>query len=295
MNVRPSLGFIGAGKVGTTLARLLFEKGYEILVVHSRHVEHAARLADAVGAKVAATAEEVIAATDLTFLTLPDDVIGGLVAQLSSITVNGKAIVHTSGVHEVEVLEALVGQGAMVGSLHPIFPFAEIDESIRRLPGAAFGMQAEAPLLQDWLQTIISALDGQSLVIGKRQKALYHAALVFASNYSVTLYAIAHQLLTQIGAESEFSSLALNTLMAGMVRNLQVMGIPNALTGPLIRGDVGTIEAHLGALQRANPTLADLYTQLAIQSLSLAAAQGVNTGQVESLLRKKMDDADNHT
>ena len=152
--MRPALGFIGVGKVGTTLARLLFERGYEIRVVHSRNVEHAARLADAVGAKMGSTAEEVITATDLTFLTVPDDIISECVSLLSSLSLGGKAIVHTSGVHEAEVLEALVAQGAMVGSLHPIFPFAEIDESIRRLPGAAFGMQAESPLLQEWLQTI---------------------------------------------------------------------------------------------------------------------------------------------
>ena len=122
-----------------------------------------------------------------------------------------------------------------------------------------------------------------------------HSALVFASNYGVTLYAIAERLLMQIGAESEVSSLALNTLISGMVRNLQVIGIPDALTGPVVRGDVGTIEAHLEALQLFDPTLAALYRQLAIQTLPLATRRGVDTGLIETFLRKKMDDADNHT
>jgi predicted short-subunit dehydrogenase-like oxidoreductase (DUF2520 family) len=156
-------------------------------------------------------------------------------------------------------------------------------------------VQTESQVLHHWLRDIVGALDGRMLVISVGQKALYHSALVFTSNYGVTLYAIAQQLLMHIGAEREVSSLALNTLTAGMVRNLQVMGTPDALTGPLVRGDVGTIEAHLTVLQLFNPTLADLYTQLAIQTLPLAAARGVDTGLIEALLRKKMDDAANHT
>ena len=295
MIVRPSVGFIGAGKVGTTLARLLFARGFMISCVYSRSTSHAEILADAVHAKVAASAGEVVRSADLTFLTVPDDAIGEVAATLVTTQLSGKAVVHTSGVQESSVLNSLVVYGAMVGSLHPIFPFADIEQSLIGLPGAVFGLQADSQPLQDWLKAIISALDGQTLMIATGQKALYHSALVFASNYCVTLYAIAQQLLTHMGAEREVSALALNTLTAGMVRNLQMMGIPDALTGPLVRGDVGTIEAHLAALQLFNPTLANLYTQLAIQTLPLAAARGADTGLIEVLLRKKMDDAHNHT
>ncbi|MBA3873709.1 MAG: DUF2520 domain-containing protein [Anaerolineae bacterium] len=295
MIARPSLGFIGIGKVGTTLARLLFARGFSVPCVYSRSASHAGILANTVRAKVAASAEEVVRSTDLIFLTVPDDAIAEVAARLAITQLNGKAVVHTSGVQESSVLNSLVVHGAMVGSLHPIFPFADIEQSVMGLPGAVFGVQVDSQTLQDWLKDIVNALDGQTLMIAAGQKALYHSALVFASNYGVTLYAIAQQLLTHMGAEKEVSTLALNTLTAGMVRNLQVMGIPDALTGPLVRGDVGTIEAHLAALQLFNPTLANLYTQLAIQTLPLAAARGADTGLIEVLLRKKMDDADNHT
>ena len=295
MTERPTLGFIGAGKVGTTLALLLFARGFIISGIYSRGVDRAEGLARAVGAKAAASAEELISSADLTVLTVPDDAIGKIAVILSHKDLTGKAVVHTSGVHEAGILDVLAARGAMVGSLHPIFPFADIEQAVTGLLGAAFGIQVESPLLSDWLSEIINALDGRTLKIGRGQKALYHSALVFASNYGVTLFAIAQHLLTQIGAESEVSSLALNTLMAGMVRNLQVMGIPDALTGPLVRGDVGTIDAHMAALQLVNPILADLYRQLAIQTLLLVTARGLDTGQMETLLRKKMDDADNHT
>ncbi len=295
MPERPTLGFVGLGKVGVTLARLLFARGYVIRSVYSRSASRAEVLADEIGANVATSAEEVAASVDLIFLTVLDDVVGEVAATFSQVELSGKAIVHTSGVHEASVLEALVGRGVMIGSLHPIYPFAEVEQSVRELSGAAFGIQTESPILLRWLKELVRSVDGQTLIIGAGQKALYHSALVFASNYGVTLYAIAERLLAHIGAESEVSSLALNTVIAGMVRNLQVMGTPKALTGLLVRGDVGTIEAHLAALQQFNPTLANLYTQLAIQTLPLATAQGVDTGLIEALLRRKMDDAANHT
>jgi predicted short-subunit dehydrogenase-like oxidoreductase (DUF2520 family) len=295
MMMRPAVGFIGVGKVGTTLARLLFAHGFIIQSVYSLSVNHAEGLARLVGAKGAASAGEVIASSDLTFLTVPDDAIREVTTAVATTELAGKAVVHTSGVYEADVLDGLAARGAMIGSLHPIFPFADIEQSVKGLPGAVFGMQAESPRLHDWLNAIVSALDGQALTITAGQKALYHSALVFASNYGVILYAIAQRLLLHIGAEKEVSSTALNTLTAGMVRNLQAMGIPDALTGPLVRGDIGTIETHLAALQHLDPMLVDLYTQLALHTLPLAAARGVDTGLIEALLRKKMDDAANHT
>lgn len=293
--MRPILGFIGVGKVGTVLARLLYVRGFTVGAIYSRNTINAEVLGHIVSAKVACSLTDVATMADLIFLTVSDDAIGLVAAELADLALKGKAVVHTSGVHEAAVLSGLERFGALAGSLHPIYPFANVEQSIAGLPGSAFGVQTESDVLRDWLTDIVTALDGQALMIGSRQKALYHSALVFASNYGVTLYAIAQRLLMQMGAEKEVSALALNTLMAGMMRNLQTQGIPSALTGPLVRGDVGTIEAHLKALQTTDSSLVDLYIQLAMQTLPLAAARGIDTGLIETILRKKMDDADNHT
>jgi len=293
--LRPILGFIGVGKVGTVLARLLYARGFVIGAVYSRNRTHAEVLGHKVEGKVADSVADVASVVDLIFLTAPDDVIASAAKELSLLDLTGKAVVHTSGVHEAAVLSDLERCGALIGSLHPIYPFADVEQSIAGLPGAVFGVQAESDTLRDWLKEIVTALDGQVLMIANGQKALYHSALVFASNFGVTLYAIAQRLLMQVGAEKEVSALALNTLMAGMMQNLQTQGIPNALTGPFVRGDVGTIQGHLGALQTADSELVDLYIQLALQTLPLTAARGIGTGLIETILRKKMDDADNHT
>ncbi len=293
--MRPILGFVGIGKVGAVLARLLYARGFTVGVVYSRNPTNAEVLGHIVSATIAGSVSDVASMADLIFLTVPDDAIGLVTEELAELDLKSKAIVHTSGVHEAAVLDRLEPLGALVGSLHPIYPFADVEQSIAGLPGAAFGVQTESDVLREWLKDIVVALDGQALTIASGQKALYHSALVFASNYGVTLYAIAQRLLMQIGAEREVSSLALNTLMMGMMRNLQTEGIPNALTGPLVRGDSGTVEAHLSALQTTDPVLVDLYIQLAMQTLPLAAVRGIDTGLIETILRKKMDDADNHT
>ena len=97
---RPTLGFIGVGKVGTTLARLLFARGFVVPVIYSRSTEHAEVLVRAIGTRAVASAEEVIASADLTFLTVPDDALEKVVARLSLTELSGKVVVHTSGVHE---------------------------------------------------------------------------------------------------------------------------------------------------------------------------------------------------
>ncbi len=277
------------------MARLLYARGYTIGAVYSRNRIHAEVLGNIVRVTVDNSVVDLASKVDLIFLTVPDDAIGLVAGEFAELDLNGKAVVHTSGVHEAAVLGKLERFGALVGCLHPIYPFADVEQSIAGLPGAAFGVQTESDVLRGWLKDIVTALDGQALMIASGQKALYHSALIFASNYGVTLYDIAQRLLTQIGAEREVSELALNTLMVGMMRNLQTQGVPNALTGPLVRGDAGTVEAHLRALQSTDPALVDLYIQLAMQTLPLVAARGIDTGAIETILRKKMDDADNHT
>src|SRR4051812_16597078 len=104
MTMQPTVGFIGAGKVGTTLARLLFARGFVISAVYSSRANHAEGLARLVAAKVAVSAGEVTASSDLTFLTVPDDVIGEVAAAVATTELSGKAVVHTSGVYEANVL-----------------------------------------------------------------------------------------------------------------------------------------------------------------------------------------------
>lgn len=196
----------------------------------------------------------------------------------------GKAAVHTCGSKDSAALTALAQRGALTGTLHPAYPFASVETAINGLPGAAFAIEADEPRLLAWLVELVRALDGHVLNIPPGQKALYHAALVIASNYAVTLYAVAEALLLDIGAERMAADAALNALVAGTVDNLRAQGLPAALTGPLTRADVTTIGAHLRALT-PYPPVAEVYQALARLTYPVLRARGLNVEAIEALLR----------
>lgn len=285
MDRQPSLGIVGAGKVGSTLARLWYKVGYRIQAVYSPTDNHARVLARHVNAAQAASPSEVVHSAELTLLTVPDDRIELVAAGLKKSEIMDKAVVHTSGVHDKSALADLTGRGAMIGSLHPVFPFADVETAIVKLPGAAFAVEAEVEPLRKWLVDLVQALNGRVLVIPPGQKALYHAALAIASNYTVTLYAIAEQLLLQLGAGRDTADHALNTLVTATVENLRTRRVPNALTGPLVRADAGTIAAHLEVLGREDRSLAELYVALVRLSFPMLQARGVAPDAIERVLQ----------
>jgi predicted short-subunit dehydrogenase-like oxidoreductase (DUF2520 family) len=229
--------------------------------------------------------EEIAGHADLIFLTVPDDAIGSVaiaIAQQNDLSSRG--FLHTSGAHDSTLLDALAARGACVGSLHPAFPFADVDLAIHALPGSTFALEAVETPLVAWARELVAALEGQLLVLPSGSKPLYHAALVLASNYTVTLYAQAQLLLLGLGASPHVADAALDALVGGTVQNLRQRGIPDALTGPLVRGDLGTIEAHLEALTREAPDIAQLYIQLARLTFPMLAARGHDTAPIAALL-----------
>lgn len=279
------VGFIGVGRVGSALAILMQRAGYLISAVSSRHREHYEALAAALGKPdlMLGSPTEVFAACDLTFITTPDDVIAPVAGSIGRSGLGlGKAVAHTSGALSSAALSGVREHGALVGSFHPLQAFASIELALARLPGSSIAIEGDAALLPT-LTGIATAIGGKPMLMRSADKALYHAAAVLAANYSVTLAALGARLLASIGIEPEDGLTALLPLLRGNLENLEQLGLPHALTGPIARGDSGTVARHLTALDAADPAVARIYRELGLLTLPLAQAKGVDADKLNAL------------
>jgi predicted short-subunit dehydrogenase-like oxidoreductase (DUF2520 family) len=284
------LGIIGAGTVGTALAARLHLKGYQIAAVASRSLSSAQRLVKAVGdGQVCERPQTVADLSDLVFITTPDDAIPAVVNTVQWHA--GQAVVHCSGADSLDVLEPARIVGARVGSFHPLQTFASIQKAIENLPGSTFALEGESDLLES-LKALAEALEGHWIKLGSGDKAAYHAAAVMTSNYLVTLVKLATDLWQSFGVPRDEAVRALLPLLRGTLNNLENLSVPNALTGPIARGDVGTVQIHLNTLHNSAPAILPVYCELGLQTLPLAVAKGkinpVQAGELEAILSKAL-------
>ena len=265
-------GFIGAGTTGTALAVRLSSRRWPIIAVSSRSLASARKLASQVpDCRVCETPQEVSDLAELVFITTTDDAIARVCGEVQWRA--GQSVVHCSGAHSVDILEPARLAGAAVGSFHPLQTFAHVDHAVENLPGSAFALEAEEPLLSK-LKQLAVLMNGNWVVLKPGDKVLYHAAAVFACNYLVTLVNMALELWRGFGASPGQATGALLPLLKGTVNNIGNIGLPNCLTGPVARGDLGTIERHLSALQGPHASLLPIYRELALQTIPIALAKG---------------------
>jgi predicted short-subunit dehydrogenase-like oxidoreductase (DUF2520 family) len=265
-------GVIGAGVTGTALAVTVSQKGWPVVGVSSRTLSSAQNLAKLVpDCQVCHTAQELADAAEMVFITTPDDVIARVCSEVQ--WHEGQSVVHCSGAHSVDILESARRLGASVGSFHPLQTFASVDQAIRNLPGTTFALEAEESLLST-LKELAELLNGDWVELRPGDKVLYHTAAVFACNYLVTLVKLAQDLWKDFGVSSKEATRALLPLIKGTINNIDNIGLPDCLTGPVARGDLGTIDRHLSTLEARSPSLLTTYKELGLQTIPIALAKG---------------------
>jgi len=276
------LGFIGTGTIGSALAFKLSSQGYPVVAVSSRHHTSARKLAQAInGCSAATDNQEVADNAEFVFITTPDDVIASAASQTR--WHQGQHVVHCSGADSTDILEPARKAGANVGVFHPLQTFAGAREATENLAGSTFTLEAEEPLL-GILQDMASALGGRWIKLKPGDKAIYHAAAVITCNYLVTLVKMATDLWQTFGVPRGKATEALLPLIRGTVRNVETLGIPQCLTGPIARGDSGTIKKHLEALKEAAPDTLATYRELGLKTIPIALAKGrINEPQAAEL------------
>jgi len=275
------IGFIGAGTVGTALSRLVNERGYPVAAVSSRNPDSARSLAEAIGGCRITDNQGVADSAELIFIVTPDDAIASVASQVN--WHSGQSVVHCSGADSTDILEPARKSGARVGAFHPLQTLASAKEAIENIPGSTFAVEAEEPLLST-LKDMATALGGYWIELKASDKVLYHAAAVIASNYLVTLVKLATDLWQTFSVPPDRATQALLPLLRGTLTNIDTIGIPECLTGPIARGDIGTIKKHLDALQKVAPTLVSTYKELGRQTIPIAIAKGkINKQQAQEL------------
>ncbi len=266
------IGFVGTGAVGSTLARALDQAGFGVIAVAGRTPDRSRVLAAELdGCTALDEPQAVVDATDLVFLTVPDDAISEVCASLR--WTERHAAVHCSGAHTVASLQAAAGAGAQVGACHPMQAFAGSGDVAEHLKGCMFGVEAEEPL-RGTLDHLVRGIGGWSMFLRSEDKVMYHLAGVIASNYLVALAASATELLQSKGSSRDDALTGLMPILRGTVSNLDSRGLPMALTGPISRGDIGTIQTHLETLREQHPDLLSLYLELAWRTVPVALERG---------------------
>jgi predicted short-subunit dehydrogenase-like oxidoreductase (DUF2520 family) len=283
----PKIGFIGAGTTGTALAVRLAQLGYKVAAVSSRTFSSAEKLAARIqGCKAYLSAQEVAEAVGLVFITTPDDAIAIVAGEVQ--WHDGQSVIHCSGAHSVDILDAAKKRGANTGCFHPLQTFASIEHAIDNIPGSTFGIEAEEPLAT-LLKKAAEDLEGDWVILKAGDKVLYHAAAVIACNYLVTLVKLSTDLWQTFDVPPAQAVKALMPLLQGTLSNIKNVGLPNCLTGPIARGDLGTISRHLESLSKQAPSLLDIYKELGRQTIPIALAKGKMDSQraveLEALFR----------
>ncbi|HXZ84307.1 MAG TPA: DUF2520 domain-containing protein, partial [Myxococcota bacterium] len=233
------VGIIGAGRVGSALALALAERGKNVAAVASRRDNTARALARRIPGAVATSAAEVAARCEWVFLTLPDAAVPCLAGEIAWRP--GQIVVHTSGALDLSALELAARRDALPGSFHPLRAFASSECGPNPFSGITVGVAGPPPLAPR-LCTLASDLGARALRLDGADRALYHAAAVFASGFGVALLAAARRAWTLAGLPEAEARSALAPLLAGAAANAAVQPLERALSGPFRRGEPDTIE-----------------------------------------------------
>ncbi|MEN6347900.1 MAG: Rossmann-like and DUF2520 domain-containing protein [Syntrophomonas sp.] len=265
------IGIIGAGVVGTAVGVVLKEKGYEITGVTDIKSESTKELVDRIGCTFCPSPQEVSRSAELLFITTSDTAIQDVVDLLANSRAfcAGQIIIHMSGAQSSEILDRAKEFGAGVLSVHPLQSFASLDRAIENLPGSVFSIEGDAEVYDDAVR-IVEAFAGEYFFIDRKAKPLYHAGACAVSNYLVTVVNLGIKLLEAAGIPRDMAAKALLPLINGTVRNIEKVGIPQALTGPISRGDLGTVKRHLDRLHETAAELINLYSYLGFCTAEIA-------------------------
>jgi predicted short-subunit dehydrogenase-like oxidoreductase (DUF2520 family) len=273
---RLAVGVVSSGRVGAVLGAALAAAGHTVVAASGVSRDSVRRAAELLPGVPLLPPDEVARMADLVLLAIPDDVLAGTVRGLVAVDAvrAGQIVVHTSGAHGVDVLAPATEAGALPLALHPAMTFAGRPEDLQRIPACSFAVTADPADDSAWHvgEALVMEMGAEPVRVPQSARPLYHAALAHGANHLVTLVAECADLLRSAGIGQAERLLA--PLLSAALDNALRHG-DRALTGPVARGDVGTLRVHLRVLGDTDPGALPSYRALALRTAERAVAAGL--------------------
>jgi predicted short-subunit dehydrogenase-like oxidoreductase (DUF2520 family) len=266
------IGVVGAGRVGAVLSAALRAAGHEVVAAAGESTASRERIATLLPGVPVAKPTDVARASDLLLLAVPDDMLQNVVTTLTDAgaVTAGQVVVHTSGRHGLAVMRRAAQAGARTIAMHPAMTFTGTEKDLDRLHGCVFGVTA-GDGERELAESLVADLGGIPMFVPESKRTLYHAGLAHGANHLVTLVTQAMELLAASGAEDPAATL--RPLLSAALDNALSAG-DAALTGPIVRGDVRTVRAHLEDIAENAPGTVPSYVAMARATADRAVLDG---------------------
>ena len=285
--VKEKIAIIGTGRVGCHLAVALKNAGLDVLAVSDIRSEQAGACAEQCGPPVRyLPLKEFPTTLSMIFIAVPDDYIGDVAASLDELDVVKKntIVCHTSGAKTSEVLYSLSGKTKLLLSVHPVQTITENIRDWEKLLNIYWGLEGIDDA-QERMKKVLGCLNGRVFSLTASQKSGYHAACVWASNFIVAVMDSAIEILMKNNIPEPDARHILAPLALTALQNVIKTGPTQALTGPVVRGDAGTVAGHLDTLKKNNPRLLNQYLELAGQLLVISSRADKDEEKYTSIKR----------
>lgn len=281
------IGFIGAGKAGFTFGKHFRENGYDVAGYYSRNPKSAQEAATFTDTVFYETLDAIVSASDALFLTVSDGAIESVWNQLKELELTDKIICHTSGALSSDIFSGIAEKNAFGYSIHPLFAVHSRLDSYKEISQAFITIEGHEKYLDDFRRMFEKMGHGVA-VIDKNSKTKYHAAAVFSSNLVVGIFAHAQEMLKDCGFSEEAAASALIPIFRNNCENIVNAGTVGALTGPVERNDISTLEKHLSVL---DPHEKDIYLSLSEEVLKVAKVKNPERdyGALKNFLKSGME------
>lgn len=282
-----TVAILGLGKVGTAVGFLLRQAGYRIVAVASRSKASLTQGIVYTGGKPYLNFSAAALTANCIIITTSDDAIAHVCKKISSERGirPGAKVIHMSGVGGLDLLKSAQDAGAHVACIHPLQSFADVEGAIRNIPGSTFGITS-ADEIKEWSVQMVRDLGGVPFFIADADKPLYHAAACIASNYLTTLIHMVEEIYQSLGLSREDTIRAIWPLVMGTIANIETKGTVQALTGPVARGDAGTIKKHAEALRNKLPALLQAYSALGILTADVGLKKKTLSPETARLIKE---------